>query len=206
MFANLIGALWLAGAPAFSAPRPVESALRRIASQETTCSQDPSTCAAIAEFADRVKAYMLVRQEAARDLPSERVFGDPADMLSVRAVLRRAIREARPNARAGDLFTPRAATAFRHIVAVTAAKEGVDPRDVVHALRADRLPGAKQPAVNGPYDWRLGAWMWPALLLELPPLPAELQYRIVDDDLVIIDLRASLVVDILDDLMTIDED
>jgi hypothetical protein len=48
--------------------------------------------------------------------------------------------------------------------------------------------------------------MWPALLQALPPLPPELQYRIVDDDLVLIDLRASLVVDILDDVMAADED
>ena len=206
MFATLIVALWLASSPTLAAPRPGESASRRIASQETTCTRGPSTCAAIAEFADRLQAYMRVRQEAARDLPSERVFDDPADMLSIRAVLRRAIREARPNARAGDVFTPHAATAFRHIVATTAAAQGVDPRDIAHELRADRLPGAKQPAINRPYDWRLGAWMWPALLLELPPLPVELQYRIVDDDLVLIDLRASLVVDILEDLMTTDED
>jgi hypothetical protein len=54
---------------------------------------------------------------------------------------------------------------------------------------------------HAPYDWRLGAWMWPALLQVLPPLPPDLQYRIVDDDLVLIDLRASLVVDILEDAL-----
>lgn len=195
MSVNFIVALWL------TATAPIAGPL-----DDRTCQREPSTCAGLAEFADRVQAYMRVRQDAARDLPSERVFADPADMLSVRAVLRRAIREARPHARAGDVFTPRAAAAFRHIVAATAAAQGIDPHDVARQLRADRMPGAKPPAVNRPYDWRLGAWMWPALLLELPPLPPELQYRIVDDDLVLIDLRASLVVDILDDLMTIDED
>jgi hypothetical protein len=127
-------------------------------------------------------------------------------MLTVRAMLRRAIRDGRPHARAGDIFTARVAAAFRHIVAATARDQRVDPKDIVRELRADRGPGARTPMVNGPYDWRLGAWMWPALLQALPPLPPELQYRIVDDDLVLVDLRASLVVDILDDVMTADED
>jgi hypothetical protein len=91
-------------------------------------------------------------------------------------------------------------------VAETAAAHRVDPRDIVRELRADRAPGARPPAVNGRYDWRLGAWMWPALLQALPPLPADLQYRIVDDDLVLVDLRAGLVVDILEDAMKTDED
>ena len=170
------------------------------------CADQPATCAAIAEFTSGVQAYMHLRQKAARDLPSEWVFNEPQGMLTVRAVLRRAIRDARPHARAGDIFTARVAAAFRHIVAATARDQRVDPEEIVRELRADREPGARPPMVNGPYDWRLGAWMWPALLQALPPLPPELQYRIVDDDLVLIDLRASLVVDILDDVMAADED
>ena len=160
----------------------------------------------VAEFTARVDAYMTLRREAAHGVPAEWIFEDPAEMLAERKALRQAIRDARPKARPGDLFTPRAAVAFRHIVASTAADHGVDPKDIVRTLRSDRLPGARLPVVNGPYDWRLGAWMWPALLQVLPPLPPDLQYRIVDDDLVLIDLRASLVVDILEDVMATDEE
>jgi hypothetical protein len=166
-----------------------------------TASQD-----GVAEFTARVDAYMTLRREVAHGVPAEWIFEDPAEMLAERKALRQAIRDARPDARTGDLFTPRAAVAFRRIVAATAAEQRVDPKDVVRALRAERIPGARPPVVNRPYDWRLGAWMWPALLHALPPLPPDLQYRIVDDDLVLIDLRASLVVDILEDVMTADED
>ena len=86
------------------------------------------------------------------------------------------------------------------------AAHRVDPNDIVRELHDERQRGARQPVVNGAYDWRLGAWMWPALLQTLPPLPTDLQYRIVHDDLVLIDLRAGLVVDILDDVMEVDED
>jgi hypothetical protein len=139
-------------------------------------------------------------------MPSERIFSDPRDMQIVRKTLRDAIRERRPLARPGDIFTAGPAAAIRHIIAATAAANGLDLKQAKHALRADRLPGAWPPEVNQKYDWRLGAWMWPALLLELPPLPEDLQYRIVDDDLVLIDIRADLVLDILDDALEADED
>ena len=199
MHGPFIFALWLAGAPVTLAD----------ATHGGLCAHQPSsTCdaAALAEFTAGLRQYLLVRQDAAPDLLSDRLFDDPVEMLFVRDALRRSIRDARPDARAGDLFTPRAASAIRHIVAATAAAGGVDPKDIVRELRADRMPGAKQPVVNHSYDWRLGAWMWPALLQTLPPLPPDLQYRIVDDDLVLIDLRANLVVDILENAMEVDED
>lgn len=43
--------------------------------------------------------------------------------------------------------------------------------------------------------------MWPTLLRALPALPAELEYRFAHRDLVLIDVHASLVVDILEDAL-----
>src|SRR5688572_9464550 len=197
MHGPFIVVLWLVGTVTFSD-----------ATDDGPCARQPSPVgdAAVAEFAVSVREYLRLRQAAARDLPHERPSDDPREMLEFRKALRRAIREARPDARAGDLFNPRAAAEFRHIVAATAAAHRVDPKDLIRGMRAERAPGAKEPAVNGRYDWRLGAWMWPALLQALPPLPADLQYRIVDDDLVLVDLQASLVVDILEDAIARDED
>lgn len=162
--------------------------------------------AAIADFTARIADYHTLRRQIAGVLPGDVPFDDPANWLALRDTVRRAIRDARRGARPGDLFTPQAAAAIRRLVARTAAAQHVDVEDVVRAMRAERLPRARLPVVNGLYDWRLGAWMWPALLQALPPLPPDLQYRIVDDDLVLIDVRASLVVDILDDALDIDED
>jgi hypothetical protein len=198
MHGPFIVTLWLAGAITLAS-----------ATHGDLCEhQPPAACdaAAVAEFTVRVQEYVRVQHDATRGLPRERLSDDPGELLADRDALRRAIREARPDARTGDLFTPRTAAAFRHIVTATAAAHRVNPKDIVRTMRAERAPGAKQPAVNGPYDWRLGGWMWPALLQALPLLPPDLQYRIVDDDLVLVDLRASLVVDILEDAMAVDED
>ena len=199
MHGLFIVALWLAGTPITLA----NTHHGRLSECQPASTYD---AAAVAEFTDKLQEYLSVRQEVARDLLAERLFDDPGEMLFVRDALKRLIREARPYARAGDLFTPRAAAAFRHIIAATADADRVDPKDFARELRAERLPGAKPPAVNHSYDWRLGAWMWPALLQALPPLPPDLQYRIVDDDLVLIDLRANLVVDILEHALAADED
>jgi hypothetical protein len=196
MHGAFILVLSLAGAMAGDAAR-VDPCSRQLSSAFSVDAVD--------EFTAGVREYLRVRHRATggllRDGPAE-----PAELLAVRKALRRAIRDARPDARAGDVFTPRAAAAFRHTVAVTAAAHGVDTRAIVRALNAERAAGAKPPAVNRTYDWRLGAWMWPALLQALPQLPPDLQYRIVEDDLVLIDVRAGLVVDILEDAIVVDED
>ena len=162
--------------------------------------------AGIESFHARVTDYLRIRQEIAGRLPPERLFDDPGQMLHERTMMRSAIRRARADARPGDVFTPDAAPAFRRIIAATIVASGADPDDLVEWFNNDRMPGAKPPTVNGRYDWRLGAWMWPLLLRELPRLPPELEYRIVDDDLVLIDTRASLVVDILKDALDVGEE
>ena len=69
-------------------------------------------------------------------------------------------------------------------------------------VRAAELAGgvdssAVTLAVNGDFPWAIGTAMVPCVIEALPPLPPELQYRMVGRDLVVIDLHAGLVVDIL---------
>ena len=45
--------------------------------------------------------------------------------------------------------------------------------------------------------------MWPGFLWTLPALPEELQYRFVGRDLILLDVHANLVVDILRDAIPI---
>jgi hypothetical protein len=54
-----------------------------------------------------------------------------------------------------------------------------------------------QLEVNAPFPWNSGNAMWPSMLVALPQLPEGLEYRFVGADLVLVDVRADLVVDIL---------
>ena len=61
----------------------------------------------------------------------------------------------------------------------------------------DTAAEARAPVVNEPFSWALGNLM-PAVVIEaLPELPSELQYRLVAGALVLVDIHAGLVVDIL---------
>jgi hypothetical protein len=161
---------------------------------------------ALAEFARRIDEYVQLHRRLEAGLPAEEPFDDPHVMLESARSLAKAIRHARKDARPGDIFTACPARLFRAIIANTLSRDRRDAREVIRSLNDERLPGATHPVVNGRYDWRLGAWMWPALLVELPALPRELEYRIVDEDLLLIDLRANLVVDILENAMPVGDE
>ena len=161
---------------------------------------------ALSEFEEALEQYALLHRRLERERPPKEPVDDPAVFIQAAHDLANAIRNARPDARAGDIFTPGPARMIRQIITQALQRYGYDARDVIRVLNDERLPGAKLPVVNGRYDRRLGAWMWPALLQALPPLPQELEYRIVDADLVLIDLRADLVVDILENAMPVEDE
>ena len=68
-------------------------------------------------------------------------------------------------------------------------------------LRLDELPHFR-PVVNQTYpsSWPLQTFP-PTLLAELPQLPEQLEYRFVDNSLILRDKQANIVVDYLIDVM-----
>ena len=114
------------------------------------------------------------------------------------SALASAIRLARRGATAGDFFTLALAAELRTNIALALADHGLTARDVLWAEAADGVdPALADLWVNGPFPWVFSTAMVPCVLEALPPLPPELQYRIVGDTLVLVDVHASLVVDLL---------
>ena len=109
-----------------------------------------------------------------------------------------AIRVERPDAKQGDFFTPALAPELRARIEHALVMNGFSAADVRQSERRDAIDvGAAVLRVNGTFPWVLGAAMFPCVIAALPPLPPELQYRIVGDALVLIDVHASLIVDLL---------
>ena len=109
-----------------------------------------------------------------------------------------AIRAERPEAKRGDLFTPALGIELRRRIADALAAHGYTPADLREAEAADGTdPSLVSLAVNGPFPWGYASAMFRCLIEALPELPPELQYRIVGDTLVLVDVHASLVVDLL---------
>lgn len=156
---------------------------------------------ALVQFDTTVDLYVVLHRLLERSLPPEGMFDDPEDMWAAREALAAALLDARPLARQGNVFTPGAAAMIRSRLERAIAQHRHDPADVLAAINAERLPGMPVPEVNHAFPSVIGSAMWPTLLAALPPLPHELEYRFSDRDLVLIDVHANLVVDILDDAL-----
>jgi hypothetical protein len=148
-------------------------------------------------FQQRVEAYASLHRQLERgQTPFAELKGTHARELA-RAYLSAAIKKARSQARQGDVFgdggavlrlalmaalsDPAAAKLKQRFELEPAGLVGLHPR--IH----DRLP-----------DWAPDA-LPAAVLRYLPELPEDIEYRLLDHDLVLWDVHADLIVDVLHD-------
>lgn len=152
----------------------------------------------IATFEHATHDYALMHRRLER-LVGPIEFRTPVDEINRRMQrLAAAIRAERADARQGDFFTPPLSRLLRARIheALTEHRYSVD--DARTSSRVDGVDYTRvRLQVNDTFPWILGAAMLPCLIDVLPPLPPELQYRMVDDQLVLIDVHASLIVDVL---------
>jgi len=149
-------------------------------------------------FVRAAESYAFMHRRLERQLPPLEVNAKPETIGRTIAAMAAAIRADRPEARQGDLFNTAAQSAIRTRIATALHVHGFTVADVLEAERAETADGPPATLrVNGSFPWRSATAMFPAILEALPPLPPELQYRIVGYDLILVDVHASLIVDIV---------
>ena len=148
-----------------------------------------------------ITQYVRLHRRLERSLPPEHLFDDSEDMSLATDELHAALVDARPLAREGSIFTPAVAYVFSARLERAIDRLGRTPGEVWIAMNRGYLSGVPEIRVNDRFPPIRYARVWPALLDALPPLPDELQYRFVDRDLVLVDVHADLVVDILRDAL-----
>ena len=151
---------------------------------------------AIATFQRAADDYAFAHRRIERRMPPLEVTADAATLRRAIDAMAVEIRAARDHAREGDLFTPALQPILRARIARAMRANDLtaldfDPEDVG--------VGAARLTINGDMPWRLTVGTPPCILAVLPHLPPELEYRIVGVDLVLVDVHASLIVDILRD-------
>ena len=152
----------------------------------------------IVAFQRQADAYAFLHRRLERQLPVVEVNADPETFRRAIESMAGAIRAARPDAQQGDLFNPAAQRTIRERIAVALRAQGLTPADVRAAERHDGVaPASLLLRVNGTFPWAASTAMFPSILEALPAVPPELQYRMVGRDLVLVDVHASLIVDIL---------
>jgi hypothetical protein len=113
--------------------------------------------------------------------------------------LLRSIQQQRPRTKPGEIFTKEIRAYFRRqLEGVFAGPEG---RKLKAAIM-DENPGPIRLQINGRYPDSVPlATMPPQVLAALPKLPDELEYRFIAERLILLDVPAHLIVDLIEDAL-----
>ncbi len=146
---------------------------------------------ASADFRERLDAYAKLRTELERGLPPLQITGDARELVQRVKTLRERLRAARRHAKVGDIFTPAVGTAFRQMFQA-------QTNTLTCAALADENPGALGLHINGTYPTHQPFSTMPAnVLAALPRLPDDIEYRLEGRHLMLLDMRARMLVDVL---------
>ena len=149
---------------------------------------------ALSQFDANVQAYAEMPRRLARWMPANHMAMDEGGFFN--EALRESLVAANPQAREGGFFTPGVAQAFRSRI-----DRALADMPFLDVAGYRPLPGEQGPIVNQPFSMVLTDVTWPSINDELPRLPQELGYVFWGRDLVLVDLMAHLVVDVLPDAL-----
>jgi hypothetical protein len=156
---------------------------------------------AIQRFNDQIASYMSIRNRVQEHVGVPYVSADSSDIAAMQAALADGIRSARPNARPGDFFSADVRVEFRRRIQKALESRNVSGFGLMTDLERDSPARFCALTVNGNFDWRFGEMIPAALIEALPELPWPLQYRFACRNLVLLDVDASLIVDVLPDAL-----
>ena len=146
------------------------------------------------EFKKRVDAYLDLRRAIAGKLPEVKETGDPAKISEREKALGKAIATARKTAKAGDVFGPEMSRYLKRILTEDWNSRSAADRQALFeeippnlALKVNQAYPTSIPLVTVP----------PKLLAQLPTIPEELEYRLLDRRLLMRDRDANVIVDVL---------
>ena len=134
-------------------------------------------------------SYSELRSELEKGLPPLTVTDDPAEIRRAVHALAKRIRVARAGAQEGEIFTPTISVEFRKVLRL-------EMNAHTWAAIMDDNPGEFSNQINGTYpEERPLSTVPPNVLAVLPRLPDDIQYRFVGRHLILLDTRASVILD-----------
>lgn len=166
-------------------------------SEQTNPAVNPQGAATL-EFQKRIQAYLKIHNDAEGKVPNLKRTDDPKEISDREKALAQAIMTLRAGAQPGDVFAREYQPYFIKIVQDDfKGRPASDRRAIVV-----ELPAKMKVDINTEYPTTIPlATFPPALLRKLPDLPPELEYRIVGRSLILRDVKANLIVDVLRDVV-----
>lgn len=148
------------------------------------------------DFAKRVDNYMKLRKTLTDSIGELDPTKSQAEITDRSTRLASAVVATRSQAKAGDLFTPEVATVLATLIKQEYSRR-TEPVQETREDQQDELPDFV-PTVNQVYPTSYPLATFPATLLPLlPPLPEQLEYRVVQHYLVIRDVEANVILDVM---------
>jgi hypothetical protein len=155
----------------------------------------------IKDFNRRVADYMKMHKTVQSDIHRLKPTDSPEAIERHEHHLAHRIREERPGAVQGNIFTPEIATEFRRLIGLT--MQGPEAVRIRQSLQRAAPVHSRAIRVNHPYPAGLPLQsVPPSLLLNLPPLPPDIEYRVVGRDLILRDIDANFVVDAISNVIS----
>ena len=184
------------------AQTPVEAAKKAGEAKTSTDPQVNPNAAIMADFKARVEKYVDLHKDLAKGDAKQKNEASAEQIDAQKKALTAKIQAARAGAKQGDIFTAEMRPVFRRLLAPE--MKGEDGRDS-KAIIKDDAPAAGTVAfkVNAKYPEGQPIPTMPTnLLLNLPPLPKPLEYRVVGQHLLLIDTASDLIVDYILNVIT----
>lgn len=167
---------------------------------ETDASKDGR---ALQDFNTRIESYIKIHRQAEQ---KSGLTAHPKAVRSAEAIIKRQhamaehIGSLRKKANEGEIFTPDIAAYFsrRLDAAYQSNPEGISAS---LACVSEIVEKKLRPNDVYPETWDYNM-MPPTMLLHIPRMPQELEYRIVNKDLIIRDVEANMIVDVMRNAIT----
>ena len=154
--------------------------------------------AILKDFKDRIDAYMKLRGKQEKGAADPKETSSPEKIKATQDELASRIQAVRTDAKPGDIFTPEIRQLFRRLM--YPEMKGPDAAETKQAIKLEEKTPSKGQVlkVNGRYpEGSPLPTVPPNLLARLPQLPEELEYRIINKDLILRDVNANLIVDFI---------
>jgi hypothetical protein len=149
---------------------------------------------AVNAFNKRVAAYLEVRKKAESGVPALKETDDPGKITAREVALGDAVRKLRPTAKAGDVFGTDMTPLIVEILREDWKNRAAEDRAAIIA----EMPKPFVPKVNMRYPVGQPLLTFPPnLLRQLHQLPEDLEYRFVGRDLILRDVKANIIVDVI---------
>jgi hypothetical protein len=149
---------------------------------------------AIADFQEEVEEYLELHDKLERTLPDLPREPTPEDLDKRQRALAALIQKARRNAKQGDIFERDVRPVIRRLL--YGLFTGPDGRTLRAEVKEESPTDAVKLQINGRYpDTFPFSTVPPQVLMTLPPLPKELEYRFIDTTLILLDAHAHIIVD-----------